>query len=47
MQPGRGAAVVLSEPLDGSEEWWTAVPEASLLTIENGDVTVEPFAPVR
>lgn len=38
-QPGSGAALVLSEPLDGALDHWTQVPEESVLSICAGRVT--------
>jgi len=40
-----GAVIVVSEPLDDLTKNWEAVPESSLLIVENGDVQVAPFAP--
>lgn len=42
----RNARAIVSEPLDDLEEEWVAVPEASFLTITNGKISCEPFAPV-
>lgn len=39
-----GAVIVLSEPLDELSENWEEVPESSHLFVENGQVTVSPFA---
>lgn len=38
--------IVLSEPLDEVSGHWTEVPEATLLTIEGGEVELAPFAPL-
>ena len=37
--------VVLSEPLDALAEHWKAVPESSFVSLRDGEVFVEPFAP--
>jgi glutamine amidotransferase len=39
-----GAVVVVSEPLDELAEHWVAVPESSLLVVENGQTTITPFS---
>lgn len=44
-QPGRGAVLVLSEPLDDREAGWTAIPEGSLVCARDGAVEVREFAP--
>jgi predicted glutamine amidotransferase len=40
-----GAVIVLSEPLDELSEHWEAVPEASALVVDRGQVTISPFSP--
>ena len=40
-----GAVLVVSEPLDELSEHWEEVPEASLLTVESGSVTIGHFEP--
>jgi len=40
-----GAVIVLSEPLDELTEHWAAVPESSLLVVEDGKTTISPFSP--
>jgi glutamine amidotransferase len=40
-----GAVIVLSEPLDELTEHWEAVPDSSLLVVENGKTTISPFSP--
>ena len=42
----RNARAIVSEPLDDLRDEWVAVPEASFITITNGDISCEPFAPV-
>lgn len=37
------AILVLSEPLDERVEGWAAIPEAHLLTAQDGQVSVRPF----
>lgn len=39
------ARVVVSEPLVDLPEAWETVPHASWLVVENGEVSVHPFAP--
>ena len=41
----QGAVIVLSEPLDELNEHWEAVPESSLLVVEDGKTTIHPFNP--
>ena len=43
----KDARAIVSEPLNGLEAEWVAVPEASFLRITRGEVTCEPFEPVR
>ncbi|MGZ0190643.1 MAG: class II glutamine amidotransferase, partial [Alphaproteobacteria bacterium] len=45
MQPGVGATLILSEPLDENEDWWTPVPDASVLIADKDQVRIEPFLP--
>jgi len=45
LAPGEGATVVLSEPLDDSDDWWTPVPEASTLEVLEGRVAIRAFEP--
>ncbi len=40
-----GAVILLSEPLDELSEHWEAVPESSLLVVEDGTTTVSSFSP--
>ncbi len=40
--PGRGAVLVLSEPLDGAEHWHE-VPEHHILETRNGEARVRPL----
>ena len=42
----RNACAIVSEPLDDLEAEWVAVPEASFLTITNGQISCESFAPI-
>jgi predicted glutamine amidotransferase len=44
MSPGKGAAVILSEPLDGEKDW-PEIPEASVLTADVDGIKVESFQP--
>jgi glutamine amidotransferase len=44
-EPGAGAVLVLSEPLDDQETGWIALPEASLVRARGGAVEVRDFAP--
>lgn len=39
--------VVVSEPLDRLSDHWTPVPEASFMTIRDGQISIEPFTPQR
>ena len=39
------ATIVVSEPLDDLTEHWQEVPESSLLSVEQGSVSVIPFEP--
>ena len=41
--PGDGSVLVLSEPLDATEDWWREVPEDFVLIAESGDVELRPF----
>jgi predicted glutamine amidotransferase len=40
-----GAVIVVSEPLDEMTDHWQAVPESSMLAIEDGEATVMAFSP--
>ena len=40
-----GAVIVLSEPLDELSEHWEAVPESSLLVVDEDNTTIRPFRP--
>lgn len=42
----RNARAIVSEPLNDLESEWVAVPEASFVTITNGKVSCDPFAPI-
>ncbi len=42
----RDARAIVSEPLNGLEAEWVAVPEASFLTITRGKISCEPFVPI-
>ena len=42
----RDARAIVSEPLNDLEADWIPVPEASFLTITQGEITCEPFSPV-
>ena len=42
----KDARAIVSEPLNGLEAEWVAVPEASFLTIVRGRISCEPFAPI-
>ncbi|MBK9585595.1 MAG: class II glutamine amidotransferase [Alphaproteobacteria bacterium] len=42
--PSKGV-VVVSEPLDRLSDYWTPVPESSFMTIRNGEIKIEDFAP--
>jgi glutamine amidotransferase len=42
----RDARAIVSEPLSDLEEEWIQVPEATFVTIRNGDVSCEPFSPI-
>lgn len=42
----RDARAIVSEPLSNLEEEWVPVPEATFVTIRNGEVSCEPFAPI-
>ena len=39
-----GAVFVLSQPLDELAEHWEAVPDSSLLVVENGETRISPFS---
>lgn len=39
------AILILSEPLDGAEEQWVAVPESHLLVAGDGAIALTPFTP--
>ena len=41
-----GGVIVLSEPLDDLAEHWQAVPESSLVLVEEGTATISAFRPV-
>jgi len=43
----RGARAIVSEPLSDLEADWVPVPDASFLKITGGEVSCEPFAPIR
>ena len=43
--PMAQAMLVVSEPIDGALESWTAVPPSHLVTAGNEGITVRPFAP--
>lgn len=43
----RDARAIVSEPFSDLESDWVVVPEASFLTLSKGEVTGEPFAPIR
>jgi glutamine amidotransferase len=43
----RGARAIVSEPLSNLEADWVPVPEASFLRITGGNISCEPFAPIR
>ncbi len=43
MQPGTGAVMVLSEPLDENEIGWQEIPESHVLYAHRGEVTVKPL----
>ncbi len=40
------ARAVVSEPLSELEALWEPIPEASFLTVEDGEVLIQPFTPV-
>jgi len=40
-----GAVILVSEPLDEVSEHWREVPEATLVTVEQGEARLAPFAP--
>ena len=40
-----GAVILLSEPLDELSEHWEAVPESSLVVVEDGKTAVSSFSP--
>jgi predicted glutamine amidotransferase len=42
---GPAARLVVSEPVGAYPDMWTAVPQASLLHIRDGEVEVRPFRP--
>ena len=42
----RDARAIVSEPLDNLEAEWIAVPEASFLTITEGKISCDAFAPI-
>lgn len=45
-QMGDGGDICLvSEPFDDTDHAWMAVPAGSIVTIENGDVRMQPFGP--
>ncbi len=44
---GEGSAIVLSEPLDGTDESWNEVPEGHWLVAEKGEVRMQPFVPLQ
>jgi len=37
--------VLLSEPIDDCPDNWVAVPESSFVSVEGGEVSIEPFRP--
>lgn len=41
------ARAVVSEPLSELEEFWQPIPESSFVTVEDGDVSIEPFRPLE
>ena len=42
----RGARAIVSEPWSDLESDWVPVPEATFLTIADGEVACEDFAPI-
>jgi glutamine amidotransferase len=40
-----GAVIVLSEPLDELKERWEAMPESTILVVDQGDISLSPFVP--
>jgi glutamine amidotransferase len=43
---GNHARAIVSEPLSDLEDFWEPIPESSFVTIRDGDVAIEPFAPM-
>ena len=41
------ARAVVSEPLSELHQFWEPIPESSFVIVENGEVDIEPFAPVE
>ncbi len=44
---GDNARAIVSEPLSELQQFWHPIPESSFVTVEDGEVTIEPFAPVE
>ena len=42
----RDARAIVSEPLSDLEEEWIPVPEATFVTIRDGDVSCDAFSPI-
>ena len=43
----RGARAIVSEPWSDLEEDWIPVPESTFVTIKGGEISCEPFTPIR
>jgi predicted glutamine amidotransferase len=44
---GEDTLLILSEPLDGAEDRWAEVPEATLITSKGSNVALSPFKPAH
>jgi glutamine amidotransferase len=45
-QMGVGARAIVSEPLSDLPDFWEPIPESSFVTIEDGEVHIQSFAPL-
>ncbi|NQV80024.1 MAG: class II glutamine amidotransferase [Alphaproteobacteria bacterium] len=44
---GEDTILILSEPLDGADDLWSEVPDASLITARGSELRVTPFTPAH